>query len=128
MAPTRKRAVWIGAAAALVLCTLTYAGHVLLLVVGAREGDVPPASAIPLPDDAQVVSEELDCGSGGCWLTVEVRPADGQSPDELATEVGSAPSLELTGNVLDPRTTYLWGEADGDVLSIQASYWSRTPV
>ena len=41
-----------------------------------------------LPPVTTIVATERDCGSGGCWINVEVRPADGRSEASLMEALG----------------------------------------
>lgn len=100
-------------------------GRYLWLTMMATEGDVPAASAIPLPADAEILSEERGCASGGCWIEIEVLPAPGSSPQELAEEIGATPQLEIPGNLLDPRTIWVWAEPGSSVLTLRADYFSQ---
>ncbi|WP_167132857.1 hypothetical protein [Paramicrobacterium chengjingii] len=69
-----------------------------------------------------------DCGSGGCWSLIEVRPPDGSTPEDLARELGADPQAKIAGNLIDPRTIWLWAEPKGDLLSIRADYWPSEGV
>jgi hypothetical protein len=122
-----KRVVGGVVVAAVVLGTL-YLGWALLLFAGSTEGDVPDVSRLALPVGSEVVSETRDCASGGCWIDVVVRPPDGQSPEDLAVELGAAPQLQLRGNIVDPRTVWVWAEPGVDELKLRADYWSRRYV
>lgn len=129
MTMTRKRRTTVVVVSAVVVAlVLVYLVRVLWLFMVATEGDVPDASAIPLPAGAQIVNEERDCASGGCWVSVDVRPPDGQSPKELAAEIGATPQLELPGNVLDPRSVWLSAQPGDGILTIRADYWSSKYV
>lgn len=125
MTATTRRRVWTIAIVVVAILALLYGGRVAVQFMGATEGDVPSASDIPLPDGATIVGESRDCGSGGCWVTFSVRPPPGQSPAELAQELGATPQLEIPGTFLDPRTTWLTAEPKTDVLSVQADYFSQ---
>ena len=63
--------------------------------------------------------------AGGCWLTLTVRPPAGQSAEDLASEIGATPQLEIPGNVFDPRTVWAWAEPAAGVLSLRVDYWSQ---
>ncbi|WP_181422750.1 hypothetical protein [Curtobacterium sp. MCLR17_043] len=98
-----------------------------LLFMGATEGDVPATASIPLPAGSKVVDEDEQCASGGCWSLVSVQPPSGMSPTELSTTLGTEPFARLPGTLWDPRVVNLTSEVQGDLLVIQADYWSREP-
>ena len=98
-----------------------------LLFMGATEGDVPATASIPLPTGSRVVDEDEQCASGGCWSLVSVQPPSGMSPTELSTTLGTEPFARLPGSLWDPRVINLTSEVQGDLLVIQADYWSREP-
>lgn len=123
---TRRRTARL-ATAALVVGVL-YGGWVLSLFASASEGAVPDPSRIPLPAGAEVFSEERGCASGGCWITISARPPSGQTPADMAKEIGATPRLELRGNIVNPRPVKVWAEVDGDTLTLRADYWSMTYV
>lgn len=102
---------------------LSYLGRVAVLFLGAHEGDVPSASLIPEPPTGvQVVSEGKECASGGCWWQVVLQPAQGQSPANLAAEMGVATERRLSGDFLDPRPVNLWSSATATELRVYVSY------
>jgi hypothetical protein len=115
--------VLIVSAAALLFIGLRTA----LLFMGATEGDVPATASIPLPAGSRVVDEDEQCASGGCWSLVSVQPPSGMSPTELSTTLGTEPFARLPGSLWDPRVINLTSEVQGDLLVIQADYWSREP-
>ena len=39
--------------------------------------------------------------------------------------MGATPQLEVPGNVLDPRTIWVWAEPSGGVLTLRADYFSQ---
>jgi hypothetical protein len=86
---------------------------------------VPDVSRLALPAGAEVISETRDCASGGCWIDVVVTPPDGQSPEDLAAELGATPQVQLPGNIFDPRSVWVRAEPGGDVLKLRADYWSQ---
>lgn len=82
----RRRTAVLLAALAAAAAAVALAVPVLWLEVD--ESAVPPATAVrPLPDGAQVTSTGKGCGSGGCWLELDVEAPAGMSGDELATAV-----------------------------------------
>lgn len=110
---------------AILVLALLYAGRVACLFMGATEGDVPPASAVPLPAGTEILSESCECASGGCWLTIEVRPPSGRTAEDLAERIGATPQLEVPGDMIDPRTTWVWAQPRGGVLTLRADYFSQ---
>ena len=125
MPKTRAPRGALVAAVAVVLAGAAYLLWVFALTLGASEGDIPDASRIELPAGAEIIGEESGCASGGCWVTITVRPPAGQSAEELATEIGATPQLDLAGNVFDPRTVRVWATPSGGTLSLRADYWSE---
>jgi hypothetical protein len=124
VAHTRRR--WIVAATFVVAALLLlYAGRLVLLLIGATEGDVPPASSIPLPAGSTIVSESVECASGGCWTLATVRPPEGVTPEELSDRLGTTPQARLAGSFLDPRAISLSSEIHAEMLVVRADYWSR---
>lgn len=91
----------------------------------ATEGDVPPASSVSLPAGSELIAEEKECASGGCWAVLSVRPPEGVSPQDLATSLGMTPQARQRGTLWDPRTVNLSAEVDGELLIIRADSWSR---
>lgn len=124
MTDVRRRAVRAVALVVVVLALL-YAVRVAWLFMNATEGDVPAPSALPLPAGTEILSESRDCASGGCWIAIDVRPPSGQTPEGLAEDMGATPQLEVPGNVLDPRTIWVWAEPRGSVLTLRADYFSQ---
>ena len=123
-AARRRRTVWTVIVTLLVLLVLFYGARVAWLSMMATEGDVPPASAVPLPPGAEILGDSVGCGSGGCSVTFTVRPPAGQSPHALAEEMGATPQLAVPGNFLDPRTVWVSARPAGPVLNLVVDYWS----
>lgn len=111
--------------AGVVLLGVLYIARAILLFAGAAEGDVPAASRLYLPAGAEVIGQAQDCASGGCWITLTVQPPVGQTPEDLAAELGATPQLELAGNFLDPRPVWVWAEPSAATLSVRVDYWSQ---
>lgn len=126
-APRRGRLIAV-TLVGVAIVAVGYLTWVFLLSIGTTEGDVPDRSRIDLPAGAEVIGEDRGCASGGCWLTLTVRPPAGQSALELAEEIGATPQLELPGTVLDPRTVRVWAEPSGGTLSLRADFWSQKHV
>jgi len=122
---TRRRVMGTLLITVAVVLSLLYAGRVAWLFVMADEGDVPPTSVIPLPAGAEILGESEGCGSGGCTLNVTVRPPAGQSPDDLAVEMGATPQLLVSGNLWDPRTVSVFARPTGGILNINLDFSSE---
>jgi len=120
----RRRAIWTALIIAGVLLALFYGGRVAWLSMMATEGDVPPASALPLPEGAEILGDSVGCGSGGCSVTFTVRPPAGQSPEALAEEMGATPQMSVPGTFWDPRTVWVSARPAGSVLNLIVDYWS----
>lgn len=87
------------------------------------EGALPPKSRIPhMPADATVLEETEACGSGGCWWLITVKPPAGQSPEELARDMGLSEKRREPATLLDPGAVYVGAEARGDELVIHVGY------
>ena len=125
MGTRRTQGIVTLAIAGVVLLGVLYMARVLLLFAGATEGDVPDAARLQLPAGAEVIRQAEDCASGGGWVTLRVRPPSGQSPEDLAAEIGATPQLEIAGNLLDPRPVWVWAEPSAATLSLRVDYWSR---
>lgn len=121
----RRRAMWTTLIVAVALLALFYGGRVTWLSVMATEGDVPPASSVPLPEGAEILDDSVGCGSGGCSVTFTVRPPAGQSPQALAEEMGATPQMSIPGTFWDPRTVWVSARPAGSVLNLVVDYWSR---
>lgn len=123
-ATRRRRTLWTVLVVSNLLLALFYAGRVLWLNMGATQGDVPPASALRLPEGAEILGDSIGCGSGGCSVTFTVRPPAGQSPEALAEEIGTTPQLAIPGTFWDPRTVWVSAQPAGSVLNLHADYLS----
>lgn len=78
------------------------------------EGSLPPESAMPeVPAGVTVVERGEECGSGGCWRVMTLRPAAGQTPQELAAAMG------LTG---ERGLVRVGADVRGDLLVVHAGY------
>jgi hypothetical protein len=91
-----------------------------LLILSATEGDTPPASVVALPSGSEVVGDDIECGSGGCWRLLTVQPPSEMTAEDLATEL----EHRIGGTVWDPRTVDLSSEVDEGFLVVRAAYWS----
>ncbi len=91
-----------------------------VLLINIDEMAVPPASE--LPDGLAVESEELGCGSGGCWRDFRVRPPEGQSAEELAAELGLGRDSCAARSLLDRRRVCTGGNVLGDQVRVYLLY------
>ncbi|WKK70324.1 hypothetical protein Q0F99_10485 [Rathayibacter oskolensis] len=112
-------------AAAAVLCAVVYYAG---LAAFATEGDVPAASAIDLPEGSELVSDTVECASGGCWRLLSVRPPDAMTPEQLSSELGTVPQARIAGTLWDPRTITVSSTVEGPFLMVRADYWSQEYV
>ncbi|KUL26316.1 hypothetical protein ADL15_38625 [Actinoplanes awajinensis subsp. mycoplanecinus] len=95
----------------------------LLLMSWFSEGEVPPKSRIPnIPPGASVIEQGKECASGGCWWEITVAPAAGQSPEDLAREMGLAAEQRKWPTLLDPGFVYVWAHPRSGQLEIGVSY------
>jgi hypothetical protein len=93
------------------------------LWVGGDEGAMPPMSRMPdLPAGASVVAQDRECGSGGCNWKITVRPAPGQSPEDLARSMGLTRGLSLPPTLFDPGSVSLGSEPDDGQLIVRFGY------
>lgn len=117
----RRWVVRIGGGAGLV--ALVYALWAAYLALMASEGALPPRSRIPdVPSSAQVVSETKRCASGGCWRQILLRPADGQSPERLAAQMGLSEEKRYSWRLFDPHSVAVGSTVKGSQLSIYLRY------
>jgi len=107
---------------AAVLGVLVYYGGLALF---ATEGDVPSAADIGLPEGSEVVAQTVECGSGGCWRTLSVRPPGAMTPEQLSSELGTTPQARIAGTIFDPRTVSVSSSVEGPLLKVRADYWSQ---
>lgn len=126
MTATARRKTWTAVLLIVTVLALLYGARVIWLFMGATEGDIPAASALPLPAGTEVLTETHDCGSGGCWAVYSIRPPAGQSPEELADAMGASPQMAIRGHIVDPRTIWVWAEPGDDELTLRADYFSQT--
>ncbi|WP_214979123.1 hypothetical protein [Curtobacterium sp. ISL-83] len=108
----------------LVLVAALAAFRYSALFLFATEGDVPPASVVALPSESEVVDDDVECGSGGCWRLLTVRPPSGTTAEDLVTELGTRLGHRIGGTIWDPRTINLSSEVDEGFLVVRADYWS----
>ena len=88
----------------------------------ATEGDVPAASSLAFPEGAAITTDK-SCASGGCWLTLTVRPGEGSSTAALTHYLETTYGGHILGSFWDPRTINFTTEIDGDTVIVTASYW-----
>lgn len=110
----------VGTLGVLALGYAVWAGYLALM---AGEGSVPPRSRIPdIPSAAQIAGETRECASGGCWRQIVLTPAPGQSPQDLAVEMGVADAKRYPWLLLDPHSVEIGSQINGDELSIYVQY------
>ncbi|BCY10572.1 hypothetical protein L3i22_056600 [Actinoplanes sp. L3-i22] len=106
--------------AALAFC---WGGSFVYLSVFGGEGSLPPASRVPeVPAGATVVGEDTACGSGGCWRVLKVRPAAGQTAEDLARQMGVDGEREKSPSLTDPATVHISSDIRDGLLIIQVGY------
>lgn len=95
----------------------------LWLQVFKTEGSLPPKWRIPeVPPGATVADESMECASGGCWRTITVMPAAGQSPEDLAREMGLSEDLSLSPTLFDPASVYVGADPREGRLIVHVGY------
>lgn len=118
---TRKSVVGLISVLGVAAC-LWGSAFVYLFALG-DEGSVPPKSRIPaIPAGASVVAEGKECASGGCWWQVTVKPAAGQSPQDLAAAMGLTDEQKRSPTLFDPGSVYVGAEPRDDTLVIHVGY------
>lgn len=119
--PSARRRVIIGAAGIALVLALLYLMRVVMLGIGASEGDVPPVAALGLPEGSEVVDEQRVCASRGCWLELQVAPPADMSPHLLAVAIGATPGAGHPGTWWDPRSISFYAEPTSNVLNVELS-------
>lgn len=89
---TMKR--WITARAVVGAAIPAWMFVISPLTPAVMENAVPDVDDLELPPGTSLVTTEKGCGSGGCWVDVELRPAGGTS--EIALLRGSASPTTAT--------------------------------
>ena len=121
-AERRMRWIVLGGAVVLALA-LVYLAWAAWLAVMADEGLVPPGWRDPeVPANARVVDETERCASGGCWREILLEPAEGQTAEQLADEMGLTETRYLGWHILDPHDVVLDSEVVDDGLRIYVGY------
>jgi hypothetical protein len=125
-ADRRRRGLRLTGTAAAVLvgaAVLTYLLYALYLLVLAGEGSVPPRWRDPeVPSGAQVVSDTKECGSGGCWRQLVIRPTPGRTPGDLAAEMGLSGDEHQGWRWYDPHSVEIVVEVGDRDLSVSVRY------
>ncbi|MFF0255832.1 hypothetical protein ACFYPW_25395 [Micromonospora zamorensis] len=124
-APRRRRTkhllVAVSVTVGLLSC-LWVLGFLSLRVFG-TEGALPPDSRIPkVPSGASIIDEGMECASGGCWRLISVQPAAGQTPEDLADEMGLTEGQSLSPTLFDPGFVYVGARAKEGKLIIHLGY------
>ncbi|MFD1365428.1 hypothetical protein [Actinoplanes sichuanensis] len=83
-----------------------------------EEGLLPPEWRIPeVPPRVGILENDKDCGSGGCWWRLTLRPPTGMSPEELKRQLGLEKAEELLPTLTDPGYVSRSAEIrNGDVI------------
>jgi hypothetical protein len=119
-----RRRAWValvvGAAALAAGAWLAWAAYLGLF---AGEGALPPRWRAPaVPADARVVRETTECGSGGCWRQLLLRPTGATSAVALAAEMGVTAEHRQGWRLLDPHGVSVGSRVvDGD-LQVHVGY------
>lgn len=94
------------------------------LAIFASEGALPPRWRLPdTPSDAEIISDGTQCASGGCWREFRVQPAPGQSPSDLADEMGVSDPQHLSWHPLDPYPVTIESLPNKEALVVRISYY-----
>lgn len=97
-----KRAV-VAVAVAAVLASCLWGAGFLQLALSGDDGPLPPRWRVPVvPAGVTVVEDTKMCGSGGCWWSLTLQPVAGQTPEELAREMGVASERVEPMTLTDP--------------------------
>jgi hypothetical protein len=100
-----------------------WGGRFLYLAALGDEGALPPASRAPrIPAGATLVAADKACGSGGCWREITVRPAAGQTAEELARQMGLTGEQQKSPTLTDPATVHVSSWTRDGLLVIDVGY------
>lgn len=86
---------WVMGAAALGAFVPAWLFVISPFMLAVAENAVPGIAELRLPPGTTIVSTEKGCGSGGCWVDVELRPADGMSEGALLDALGLPDDREV---------------------------------
>ncbi|MEU8256487.1 hypothetical protein AB0C06_19740 [Micromonospora inaquosa] len=119
----RTKHVLVAVSVTLGLLSCLWVLSFLWLQVFGTEGALPPRSRMPgVPSGATVTDESTECASGGCWRTITVVPAPGQSPEDLAHEMGLSEELRLPPTLFDPASVYVGAHSREGKLVVHLGY------
>ncbi|MEU5963463.1 hypothetical protein ABZ777_19855 [Micromonospora parva] len=119
----RTKHVLVAVSVTLGLLSCLWVLSFLWLQVFKTEGELPPTSRMPqVPAGAKITDEGMECASGGCWRTITVVPAPGQSPEDLAHEMGLSEELSLPPTLFDPASVYVGAHAREGRLVVHVGY------
>ncbi|MEU8419269.1 hypothetical protein AB0C15_00135 [Micromonospora sp. NPDC048835] len=119
----RRKHVLVAAAVTVGVLSCLWVLWFLTLRVFSSEGALPPKSRIPeMPAGASVVDEGKECASGGCWWQLTLAPAAGQTPEELAREMGLTEEQSLPPTLFDPASVYVGADPREGKLIIHVGY------
>ncbi|WP_327041372.1 hypothetical protein OG400_30000 [Micromonospora ureilytica] len=123
--PLRRRTkhVLVAVSVTLGLLSCLWVLSFLWLQVFKTEGSLPPKSRMPeVPSGATIADESMECASGGCWRTITVVPAAGQSPEDLARQMGLSEDLSLPPTLFDPASVYVGADPKEGKLLVHVGY------
>ena len=112
------------AAGAALLVLLAWGLYVGWLAVD--EAAVPAASALPaVPPGADRLGVTRQCGSGGCWRELRLRPVSGTSGSHVVGALGLRRERCSRAPLLDPRSTCVGARVlpGGDVVVYATYEW-----
>ncbi|MEU8390465.1 hypothetical protein [Micromonospora sp. NPDC048842] len=119
----RTKRILVALSVTLGLLSCLWCLSFLWLQMFKTEGSLPPESRMPrVPPGATVADKSMECASGGCWRTITLVPAAGQSPEDLAREMGLSEGLRLPPTVLDPATVYVGARPKEGKLIVHVGY------
>ncbi|WP_433262278.1 hypothetical protein ACQPWR_22430 [Micromonospora vinacea] len=119
----RTRRTLVAVSVTLGLLSCLWVLSFLWLQVFKTEGSLPPKWRMPeVPPGATVADESMECASGGCWRTITVVPAAGQSPEDLAREMGLSEELSLSPTLFDPASVYVGADPREGRLIVHVGY------
>jgi hypothetical protein len=117
------RYVLVGAFSAAGMLAAAWTLWFLALLAFGNEGALPPKWRIPdVPAGATVVEQSRTCGSGGCWWQLILRPPPGQTPQDLARDMGLSREQHEWPALLDPGFVAAGAEARDDELVVHVGY------
>lgn len=88
------------------------------------EAAVPAVSALPAgPEGSDRLGVAKQCGSGGCWQELRLRPGSGSTGERVVRALGLSSEKCTRAPLLDPRSTCVGaGVLPSGVVVIHAFY------